>query len=408
MSHWGDGSESSLATFHVPDHAEVLVVTHLLELPRDLGLPQGISYAIVEPRDDIFQDWPDQAKAEFVGMPEMPSPGSSPIIRLTFCRTYVPERAPLVAANLAFDHWIAEFASDEELEVFRGFRELYMTEGSLGWVTTVAATRFVPAQDWPAPETERAALLGRELDASLSTLNEFIVALSLARQEPRFTPVARGELPLMCPVILETAPMPDGNRHGAFVNYQIHEVFWYEQRDLRDKPDEKELLAVQLARANFHGAEPYFPFYELMQQAIGQFNEGRYGASAISTGTAVEVLIATTIREAARSRGEDETQYGNVLNAPLRNQVEHHLPHYANCPVDLNDAENPLGAWWSGGYLTRNRVVHEAHRPTRDESRAALDGAAVVVAVLKAGLLADPETSEVGELLQWGPTDDRG
>jgi hypothetical protein len=208
----------------------------------------------------------------------------------------------------------------------------------------------------------------------------------------------------MCPVIIETAPMPDGKRHGALVNYQIHEVFWYEQRELRDEPDDFELLAVQLARANFHGAEPYFPFYELMQQAIGQFNEGRYAASAISTGTAVEVLIATTIREVGRARGEHESEYASVLNAPLRNQVEHHLPHYANCVVELNDPHNPLAAWWSGGYVTRNRVVHEAHRPTRAESAAALDGAQAVVAALKAGLLAELDTEEVGHQLQWGPT----
>jgi hypothetical protein len=39
---------SILAAFEVPDHAEVLVVTHLLELPRDLALPERIAYAIVE------------------------------------------------------------------------------------------------------------------------------------------------------------------------------------------------------------------------------------------------------------------------------------------------------------------------------------------------------------------------
>jgi hypothetical protein len=288
--------------------------------------------------------------------------------------------------------------------VIRDFREMYMTQGSLGWVTTVAATRFVPAQSWPENESDKAELLGRELDASLSVLNEFIVALSLARQEPRFTPVARGDLPLMCPVILETAPMHDGERNGAWLNLQIHEVFWYEQREPRDKPDDAELLAFQLARTNYHGGEPYFPFYELMQQAIGQFNEARYAASAISTGTAVEVLFATTIREAGRARGEQEGQYAKVLDLPLRNQVEHHLPRYANCSVDLTSTSNAFGAWWAGGYRTRNQVVHAAHRPTRDEAHAALEGAQRVVTALKAGLLADPATTDVGNLLQWGPT----
>jgi hypothetical protein len=339
-------------------------------------------------------------------MRELPKPGVSPVIRLTFARNYVPERAPLVAANLAFDHWVAEFASDEELEVIRGMREMHIEEGSFGWVTTVAATRFVPAGEWPREEIDRAALLGRELDASLAVLNEFIVALGLARQNPRFSPIARGDLPLVCPVILETAPMPDGKRNGAWLNYQIHEVFWYEQAEPRDEADDAERLAVELARANYHGAEPYFPFYELMQQAIGQFNEARYAASAISTGTAVEVLIATTIREAGRARGEDESKFGSILNLPLKNQVEHHLPRYATCSVDLSDENNAFGAWWRGGYRTRNRVVHEAHRATREEARAALDGAATVVAALKAGLLSDHATAEVSRVLQWGPTDE--
>jgi hypothetical protein len=38
-----DDDMSTLASFHMPAHAEVLVVTHLLELPRDLALPQMIS-----------------------------------------------------------------------------------------------------------------------------------------------------------------------------------------------------------------------------------------------------------------------------------------------------------------------------------------------------------------------------
>lgn len=55
------------------------MVTHLLELPRDLGLPQGINYALVEPRDDIFREWPDEAKAEFIGIRELPRAGVSPV-----------------------------------------------------------------------------------------------------------------------------------------------------------------------------------------------------------------------------------------------------------------------------------------------------------------------------------------
>jgi hypothetical protein len=46
--------------------AEILVVTHVLELPRDLGFESGQATVLFEPRDDLFVGWTDAAKLHFV------------------------------------------------------------------------------------------------------------------------------------------------------------------------------------------------------------------------------------------------------------------------------------------------------------------------------------------------------
>jgi len=330
--------------------------------------------------------------------------------RLTFRRCYVPERAQLVAAATAFEDWIEPVAQPEMFEEQRKLRARYLTGGSYGWISVVAATRFVPAKDWPADENDRSALLGRELDESLNALNEYLISLSLARQDPSIVPIARGDLPALCPVILETAPMPDGKRNGTSYMYQIHHNLIYPQRPPRepDEIDEAELLAAQIARRAHLGGEPFFPFYELIQQAIGYFDRSLFRTSAISTGSAIEVLFSTVIRETGHVRGESPRDYGGILRAPLKSQVKDHLSKYANCDVDLKDKANAFGRWWKGGYELRNRVVHEGYKPTRDESRAALDDAMEVVRALRSGMLSDPVTRPVGEDLQWGEVPDHG
>jgi hypothetical protein len=398
---------AELTAFEIPAHAELVTVTHLLELPKDLGLARESVFVIVEPRNDgLFESWPDEARAQFIGLAELPRPNVSPVLKLVFRRAYVPERAPLVAAHTAFENWVVDLAPNSETESFRELRDGFVSNGSFGWVTVVAATRFVRASSFPSDLEGRTTILGRELDASLATLNDFIVALSLTRRDPSIVPVARGDLPFVCPVLLETAPSPDGLRHGTSVAYPIHEHARIHYGDDRDEMDEAEVLAGELSRSRYHQGQPYFLFYELMQQAIGQATEARYRAAALSTGTAVEVLFGTSIRLAAEARGLQHDEIGRLLSLPLRNLIVDHLSRFADCVVDLTDPQNPFGRWWSGGYAIRNRVAHEGYSPTRSDVHEALDGASNVVRTLRAALLANDDTEAVGQSLQWGSTDD--
>ncbi len=394
-------------SFIVPDHAELIVVTHVLELPTDLGLPSPLTHLIVQPRDDVFVGSPDEAMAAFVGVPALPRPNVSPDTRITFRRTYAPDRPYLWAAMGAFDDWLEGLADPGLLDVFRTPRLLDPPPGTFAWVTVAAATRFIAASPWPSEPADQSRLLGSELDSCLRTLNNFLSALSLARGDPTLRPVARGDLPPLCPVILETAPMPDGVRNGVAYLYQIHGNYRFPQRPDRGSGplDDDERLAIELTRSTFHGNQPYFLFYELMQAAIREFNSARFDAAAISTGTAVEVLFSTTIREAGAARGQPAHQYEAVLEYPLRNQIEHHLSKYVGCEVDLNDSANSFGSWWNGGYQLRNKVVHVGYRPSRDEAEQSLDQATKLIQTIRAGLLGDALTENVGGLLEWGRRD---
>ena len=60
--------------FDPPDYVEVLTITHLFELPLDLVIPDMKASAIFETRTDAFVDWPDELRAHFVGLNEVPVP----------------------------------------------------------------------------------------------------------------------------------------------------------------------------------------------------------------------------------------------------------------------------------------------------------------------------------------------
>jgi hypothetical protein len=133
----------------LPPWAEVLVITHVLELPRDLGLAQDqpTATALFEPRDDLFVGWPDEAKAHLVHAPAVPSPGMSPVTRLVLRHTWVRARPPLVAADKCFEDFVKPLLPRRAVRARLWQRRLAGLVGVREPVTVVAATRFLPPQD---------------------------------------------------------------------------------------------------------------------------------------------------------------------------------------------------------------------------------------------------------------------
>jgi hypothetical protein len=392
-------------TFIIAEGAEVLLVTHILELPLDLGLPEGRMVLISEERTDVFQSWTPEAIAIAFQLPRTLTAGTFPVVRLSFRRRYLPERAELFTALESFSDWFYPYAPTDARRTHEMLRKGFK-RGSWGWISAVGATTFLPVSAWPADPVEQARTTGVELDKAITILNEFLISLSLARSEPAIHPIGRGDLPRLCPVILETVPMPSGTRNATAYPYQIHQIdrHRYGPRDARDELQPEEQFAFDLFVSSHLEGQPFFLFYELMQSAIGSFNEGRFRMCLASTGSAFEVLVQIVIRETSPLHGYNQSRIDGILDAGLRNQLEIHIPRLTGCVVDLDDTSNDFGAWWQDGYKNRNLVIHRGATPTREQARSALGQANGVAAALRAGLLNQPVTSDVEQAFLWGGT----
>jgi hypothetical protein len=389
--------------FSIAEGAEVLLVTHILELPLDLGLPENRTILISEERTDVFQSWAPQDIATLFQLPRTLTPGTFPVVRLNFRRRYLPERAELFTAIESFSDWIFPYLPSDAQQSHERLRKGFK-RGSWGWISAVGATTFLPVSAWPVDPAEQSRTTGVELDKAIAILNEFLISLSLARGEPSIHPIGRGDLPRLCPVVLETVPMPSGTRNATARSYQIHQIdrHRYGSRGALEELQPEEQFAFDLLLSSHLKGQPFFLFYELMQSAIGSFNEGRFRMCVALTGSAFEVLVQTVIRETCPLHGDNQARIDGILDSGLKNQLEIHIPRLTGCVVDLVDSNNDFGAWWQGGYKTRNLVIHQGATPTRDEARSALDEAHGVAAALRASLLNQPVTNDVGQAFLWG------
>jgi hypothetical protein len=310
-------------SFVPPAHAEVLVVTHVLELPRDLLLPDNFGMARFELRDDVFVGWSRDARAGLIGLPPPTDEDTSPVFRAMFRRINVRTKLPLEAADAAFEGFIRPLSRRREWWFRRMSVRLMRRRGFYEWVTVVAASRFVSPSEWPADVPEQMDFLRDLLDESLTDLNRYIVALSLARNDVSLTPIAVGDIPALCPVILETAPMPTGRRDGISIVLPVHAVVPNQALAHPDPAPAEH--AAQIARSEFFGGQPFFLFLELMQRAGNAWITKRLAQEIIELGTAMEVLFSTVIRESSALLGDPQARAAGILAAPLRSQVSDHL-----------------------------------------------------------------------------------
>jgi hypothetical protein len=113
----------------------------------------------------------------------------------------------------------------------------------------------------------------------------------------------------------------------------------------------------------------------------------------------MEVLVSATIREVAPLRGMTSQKAQNILDGSFKSRLEHHLGPLSGLTVDLSSSTNTVGAWYLGGYQSRNDIVHRGRRPEMAEARAAVREVEGVVRDLGRALQADPATQSIGELL---------
>lgn len=113
------------------------------------------------------------------------------------------------------------------------------------------------------------------------------------------------------------------------------------------------------------GQEPPISF-ALVVEARRHFIYGNYRMAVVEANTAVESIVLQAIGEYYRHIGRPEEQISNVLEAGLKNLMEHHLA--------LACGETPFHGselheqWLDRAYDLRNRVVHRGASAQQDES----------------------------------------
>jgi hypothetical protein len=83
--------------------------------------------------------------------------------------------------------------------------------------------------------------------------------------------------------------------------------------------------------------------------------------------------------------------------APLKQKVKEYLPELLEREIDLEDPDDPWGAWFGDGYMLRNRAVHEGELLDYDAVERAFGQAAELIDDLKSSLMAHEQLRELGE-----------
>ena len=392
--------------FCAPDDTIGVMVTHILELPRSLRVPENFRLLVSESRDGRFPDVPSSVLMHVLGADSHQLDDERvPTIRLDLRTAAVRVKMPLQAADICFQDWERPLLSrsrwSERSRVLKKARRF----GIEAPVTVVAGTCLLPVDDWGTTCEQQEAAVESSLDASLDLMNSFVLSLGLMANDPSFGPFERGDLPFLCPVIVESFPMQHGRSGRSFLR-EIHD----HPPDVGQFPDFPKPLfeaATALATSDHAHDEPFFLFYELFQRAQSTLLSQRTAQSVLATGTAIEVVLNTVVREASVALGETESRRMGILSAPLASIVRDHLARYTNMVVDLDDPDNVAGAWWENGYDLRNRVAHAGYRPSMEEAVRAFDSASELVLAMRDGLLNRAETETVGQSLGWGRREER-
>lgn len=366
----------------------VFAATTFLELPYDLGL--DLVHVWTYESGDPWPGWDRDSMAALIGVPAALEEGTRPLYRLVFRRTPLRVRSPDEAVESAFLGWLNPELSVRQRLVRRIRLRLNGMRGQADYHTVVGVTRYRAVAAFPDPDREA---IGDWVEDSLAALNDFLVALGLQNMDPLIGPIALSELPPFAPMLMEIADVLTGFR----VIVPIHPF----EEGMLSVPRAREELdhAAGIFDAWYRHRDPTFPPLELLHTARRDLLAGRYAVVAVMAGTAVEMLVDTTLRQAWGLAGLPAANLNGVLQSSFRSKFEVHLGRVLDVTIDVTDQNSEPGRWWQTGYDLRNRVVHYAHRPDMSEALDALRSAFELTAFVGRELQRRPQTAAARGLL---------
>jgi hypothetical protein len=382
----------------------VLIVSFILELPRDIPIPHDFGIAPFAERTSAWEGWTGEDLRRLAGMPQAFPDHLVPGTRAVFRRASVKTALPLRAADAAFGDWIEPSLSKRERVARRRGLKKATRKGMQASRCVVGLSCFVPSRD--APEEleldNPVEWIRSQFFQALVPLNSYLLGLGLVSNDWRVGPVSTGDLPPLMPVILEEVKA--GDEPGQDASHFVVSIR-PDSPDHADRPEPAADVAAHAAAivnsAN-RGSEPYLDVFGLLRDAWAHDLMGESNRCVIALGTAVETLLSTTLREGGIRVGWTPDRISQALEPwiGLKRRVTQHFSSLLAEAVDVDDSSSAWGRWWKSAYWMRNMAVHEGARITLDEAVEAKAATAALVRQIRDSLAARSELEDLARALR--------
>jgi hypothetical protein len=201
----------------------------------------------------------------------------------------------------------------------------------------------------------------------LGTLNIFLQALGLAREDDRLRPVSARELRS---IVIIGALTTDRQWH--FISPMLMHPDGKEQQD---EQLTVEMLEERLSAALFalRSGQPFIPSRQWLARAERRRYEGDPADSVISFQIAAETLLYATWRMLLVDEGLTEVEIAEQAgrDLPFKSLLVRQLHSRLGGSWDVTRSTSPVGIYWRDLYERRNQILHSGYQPHDGDSERA-------------------------------------
>jgi hypothetical protein len=384
--------------------APVSLFTFFFELTRALPMQSGAMYISYVDRDETWRGWTDADVAELLGGIEVEaSPDSVPHTAVIARHLTEVEPAPLSRVEAAFGDWGMQGLSPPDTPNRPG------VEPESGRTTievvksVVALTRFVPQSAHPPGREMTVGALHRIMFDGLIHLNALLEPLGFVSGRWDIGALTLADVPPEVAVLVDnTGTLPEEQRTMVAFVIEIHDGYPIQASDLEDDG------SIAREAISYHGDEedggqPFLEVFRFIHAAEGERLVGDHTRALVDLNTAVELMIRFVLYYGQAMTGVPEEIAWKANQASLKQKVKRYLPELLGREIDIEDPAGPWGAWFSDGYMLRNRAVHEGELLGYDAVQRAFGQASELIDDLKKSLMANEQLRELGELIEVEP-----
>jgi hypothetical protein len=384
--------------------APVTLFTFFLELTRAVPMQPGTMHISYVDGDEGWGGWTDADVAGLLGdidVEAIPT-GSVPHTSMIARHLIEPEPAPLSRVEAAFGDWGMQGLIPPESAHRRGSRP---EPGQTIEVvkSVVALTRFVPQSAHPpGPELTVGALHRIMLDG-LVHLNALLEPLGFVAERGEVGALTLADMPPEVAVLVDnTGTLPEEQRTMIAFVTEVHDAYPMLAGDLEEDGSlAREAIGYHGGASD--GGHPFLEVFRFIHAAEGERLVGDHTRALVDLNTAVELLIRFVLYQGHGITGVSEEIAWKANQASLKKKVTKYLPELLGRDIDIEDPEGPWGAWFSDGYMLRNRAVHEGELLDYDAVERAFVQASELIDDLKRSLMANEQLRELGEQIEVEP-----